>query len=191
MSLGVSGSVGVKVPGMVLGVIPAGWLGTGVLPGTSVVVTREVVVSDGVMKGSSEVSVTSGVVEEEVVLVPGDVLPSSVVMAGSWWGLAPSVVPTPVEERRVEVEGGTMLTSTPNELAARAVLVPTDMTVVVLSQLGVMAMEVGVGVLVVVSPSPAWVLLVLGTSPGDTGVLSAVLPFACGVVMLEAARLLC
>lgn len=119
VSLGVSGSVGVEV--------------AGVVPGTSVVVTREVMVSDGVVKGPSEVSVTSGVMEDEVVLVPGDGLPSSVVMAGSWWGLVPSVVPSPVEERRAEVEGGSMLVSTPNELATRAVLVPTDVTVVLLS----------------------------------------------------------
>lgn len=135
------------------------------------VVTREVMVSDGVIKGPSEVSVISGTVEEEVVLVPGDVLPSSVVMAGPWWVLVPSVVPTPVEERRVDVEGDSVLISTPNELTARAVLVPTDVKVVVLSLLSVMAMEVGVGVLVVLSPSPAGVLLVVGPSPGDTGEL--------------------
>lgn len=84
VSLGISGSVGVEVPGVVLSVVQTGWLGTGVLPGTSVVVKREAMVSGGVVMGPSEVSVTAGVVEEEVVLVFGDVLPSSVVMAASW-----------------------------------------------------------------------------------------------------------
>lgn len=146
--------------------VPTGWLGTGVLPGTSVMVTREAVVCDGVIEASSEVPVTAEVVEE-VLLVPGNVLPSSVVMAGPWWVLVPNVVPTKVEERRVDVGGVSMLISTPNELTARAVLVPTDVKVVVLSWLGVVAMEVGVGVLVVVSPSPAEVLLVVGSSPAE------------------------
>lgn len=69
---------------MVLGVVPTGWLETGMLPGSSVVVAREAMVSDGVNKGPSDMPVTPGVVEEEVVLVPGDVLPSSVVIAGPW-----------------------------------------------------------------------------------------------------------
>lgn len=182
MSLGVSGSGGVEVSGVVPGVVPTGWLGTGVLPETSMVISREAVVSDGVVKGPSEVSVTSRVVEEEVVLVPGDVLPSSVVMAGPWWGLVPSVVPTPVEERRAEVRGGSVLISTPKELTARAMLVPTDVKVVVLSQSGVMATEVGAGVLVVVSPSRAGVLLVVASSPA--GALLVVSPSPAEVLLV-------
>lgn len=167
---------------MVPGVVPTGWLGTGVLPETSMVISRKAVVSDGVVKGPSEVSVTSGVVEEEVVLVPGDVLPSSMVMAGPWWGLVPSVVPTPVGERRAEVRGGSVLISTSKELTARAMLVPTDVKVVVLSQSGVMATEVGAGVLVVVSPSPAEVLLVVGSSPA--GALLVVSPSPAEVLLV-------
>lgn len=171
--------------------VPTGWLETEMLPGSSVVVAREAVVSDGDNKGPSEVPVTTGVVEEEVVLVPGDVLPSSVVIAGPWWVLVPSVVPTPVEETRVEVGGGSILISTPNELTARVVLAPADEKVGVLSQSDVMAMEVGVGVLLVVVDPTGVVLVVgancaeVGLSPSCSGVVLVIVgPNCAGVVLV-------
>ena len=185
---------------MVPATVPAGWLGAGVLPGTPMLVTGVAMVSNGVVKGSSEVAVGAGAVGGEALRVPGDVLPSGVVAAGPWRVLVPSVVPTQVEGRRVEVGGGSALVLTPNELTARAVLVPTDVTMVVSAQLGVIAMGVGVGV-PVVSPSSVGVPVVSRSAvgvgsgctvvpAGDPGVLWAVLPLVCGVVMLEAAGLL-
>lgn len=186
-ALEVSGAVGVEVPGVVPAVVPAGWLGTEVLPGTPMLVTGVAAVSSGVVEGSSEVAVGAGAVGEEVLPVPGDVLPSSMVTAGAWRVLVPSVVPTQVEERGEEGEGGRGLVLTPNELTARAVLVPTDVTMVVSAQSGVVAMGIGLGV-PVVSPGPVGVGSGCTVVPvGDPGVLRAALPLACGVVMLEAA----
>lgn len=142
VALGVSGAIEGEVPGLVVAVVPAGWLGVGVLPGTPVLVRRDPVVSGGVAESSSKVSAG-----EEALLVPGDVLPNSVVTAGPW--LVPSIVPAQVGERRVEVGGGNVLVSTPNEVTARAVLVPTDVKMVVSAQLVVAAVVVGVEGLVV------------------------------------------
>lgn len=167
-----------RVSGAVPGAVLAAWLGAGVLPGTTVLVTGVAVVSDGVVEGSSEAAVGAGVVGKEALPVPGDVLPRGVVTAGPWWVLVPSVVLTPVKETREDVEGDIVFVLAPNELTARVVLVPTDERMVVPAQLGVMAMSVE-GEVLVVSPSP-------------TGVPTAcpVVPLACNVVVLEGAGLL-
>lgn len=92
-ALGVSGAVGVpgtspvvmvEMPGVALAVVPSGWLGAGVLPWTPVLVSGVAVVSDGVVKGSSEEAVGAGAVGGGMVGVlpgPGDVLDLSGVEA--------------------------------------------------------------------------------------------------------------
>lgn len=83
---GVGPMVRVEMPGVVLDMVPAGWLAVGVLLGTPVLITGVAVVSSTVVKGSSEVAVGAGVVGGgavggEVPLVPGDVLDLSGVEA--------------------------------------------------------------------------------------------------------------
>lgn len=74
----------VEMPGVAPAVVPSGWLGAGVLPWTPVLVSGVAVVSDGVVRGSSEAAVGAGAVGGGMVGVlpgPGDVLDLSGVEA--------------------------------------------------------------------------------------------------------------
>lgn len=64
-------------------------------------------------------------------------------MAGSSLVLVASVVPSMVEVRREEVEGGTVVVSPLVELTPGAMLVPVDVLAVISAQVDVMAAVVG------------------------------------------------
>lgn len=59
---GVSPMVRVEMAGVVLDMVPASWLGAGVLSGMPVLITEVAVVSARLVKGSAEVAVGTGAV---------------------------------------------------------------------------------------------------------------------------------
>ena len=102
---GVRPTVRVEMPEVVLDVVPARWLGAGVLPATLVLIMGVAVVSARVVKSLAKVAVGAGVVGGgtaggEALLVPGDVLDLSGVKApisGLEGGRVAAVVESVVE----------------------------------------------------------------------------------------------